>query len=128
MQTARSDFAAWLRGRAAAGSVCVVGNAGSLLTQAWGARIDAQAVVIRFNRWQPPDQDVAQAVLQIDAVVERQGDTARIAEYDVDVLVGQLLDLVRRQRAAHRAYEGLRGAQGVEESAIARRTSTVLTA
>ena len=62
MQTARSDFAAWLRGRAAAGSVCVVGNAGSLLTQAWGARIDAQAVVIRFNRWQPPDQDVAQAL------------------------------------------------------------------
>lgn len=62
MQAARSDFVAWLRGRAAAGPVCVVGNAGSLLTRAWGACIDAQAVVIRFNRWQPPGQDATQAL------------------------------------------------------------------
>lgn len=62
MQEARAAFTAWMRARAATGPVCVVGNAGSLLTQTQGAHIDAHAVVLRFNRWQPAGQDVATAL------------------------------------------------------------------
>lgn len=56
MQEAREAFVAWLQTRAA-GGVCVVGNAAGVLERAWGAHIDAHAVVLRFNRWQPPGRD-----------------------------------------------------------------------
>lgn len=61
MQAAREAFVAWLQARAA-GGVCVVGNAGSVLERPRGAEIDAHAVVLRFNRWQPSGQDQAPAL------------------------------------------------------------------
>lgn len=61
MQEAREAFVAWLQARAA-GGVCVVGNAGSVLERPRGAEIDAHAVVLRFNRWQPPGQDLTPAL------------------------------------------------------------------
>lgn len=62
MQQLRVAFEAWLRARAAIGPLCVVGNAGGLLTRAQGGRIDAHAVVLRFNRWHPPGSDFGPAL------------------------------------------------------------------
>ncbi len=57
----RQAFVDWVRARAAAGGHLVVGNAGVLAGRGLGPRIDAAAVVWRFNRWQggaasPTDQ------------------------------------------------------------------------
>lgn len=61
MQATREAFVAWLQARAV-GGVCVVGNAGSVLEQSRGEDIDAHAVVLRFNRWQPPGRDLGSAL------------------------------------------------------------------
>ncbi len=56
METQRAAFVSWLRAQAPRGGICVVGNAGGALQQTLGSRIDAHAVVVRFNCWRPPGE------------------------------------------------------------------------
>ena len=55
--------------RQAGGAVCLVGNGASLAGAGLGARIDAHAMVIRFNRWRSPSTGILDVGSRLDAWV-----------------------------------------------------------
>lgn len=68
----RAEFAQWLRQRGS-GGVCVVGNGANLLKAGLGPVIDAQAVVVRFNRFRGPSSTRADVGERIDVWVTAPG-------------------------------------------------------
>jgi hypothetical protein len=68
----RAEFGQWLQVRGE-GGVCVVGNGGNLLGAGLGPLIDAQGVVVRFNRFRGTDSAPADIGERVDVWVTAPG-------------------------------------------------------